>query len=143
MMIPHALTASVSTRSLFIARDAKYFRVSGGPGVPLPAGSPLRTILRSLADMHRESPLGSLSVDAIFDAGWRGESVDRHALAGRVYCAISKLRRMGLREVLTRTETGYRLDPRCLVIEETHTSPRHPAAAGAPYPSARATGASA
>lgn len=127
MMIPQSIASNVSTRSLFIARDAKYFRVSGGPGVPLPEGSPLRTVLRTLAAMHRESPLGSLSVDAIFDAGWRGESIDRHALTGRVYCAISKLRRMGLRDVVTRTEAGYRLDPRCLVIEETHTNPRHPA----------------
>jgi hypothetical protein len=108
----------VSRSSLFIGHLVKYYRVSGGPPVALAQGSPLRGIVRSLADMHRESPHGSLSVRAVFDAGWPYERVDAQVLTGRVYCAIAKLRRGGLRELLIRTDSGYQLDPHCCVIED-------------------------
>ena len=55
----------------------------------------------------------------VFDAGWFGERAAPDALAGRVYSAISKLKRLGLGDVLTRTDAGYQLDPRCCVIEES------------------------
>jgi hypothetical protein len=58
-------------------------------------------------------------VNEVFEAGWPGETAFPDALAGRVYSAISKLRRMELGEVITRTDAaGYRLDPRCCLIEE-------------------------
>ena len=61
-----------------------------------------------------------LTVRQVFEAGWPGESALPDALAGRVYSAISKLRRMGLGEVLVRPEgEGYRLDRRCCLIEES------------------------
>jgi hypothetical protein len=60
-----------------------------------------------------------LSVADVFDAGWFGDRATPDAAAGRVYSAISKLKRMGLADVLLRTEAGYMLDPRCCVIEES------------------------
>jgi len=47
-----------------------------------------------------------------------GERAAPDALAGRVYSAISRLKRMGLGDVLLRSDAGYLLDPRCCVIEE-------------------------
>ena len=109
----------IPTRSLFVARDGAYFSVSGGPRIDLSTKGPLRRIFRAFVKAHRDSTLAVLTVSDVFDAGWFGERALPDALAGRVYSAISKLKRMGLGDVLTRIETGYRLDPRCCVIEES------------------------
>jgi hypothetical protein len=109
----------VPSRSLFVARDAYYFSVSGGARVDLSTKGPLRRIFRAIVQAHREQPRRSLSVNEVFDAGWFGEKAEPDALAGRVYSAISKLRRMGLSQVLVRGEAGYQLDPQVCVIEES------------------------
>lgn len=125
MTIHHLPSASnVPTRSLFVARDGAYFCVSGGPGeasprVDLRTKGPLRRIFRAIVAAHRQSPRRGLTVGDVFDAGWFGERADAEAAAGRVYSAISKLKRMGLRDVIMRTEDGYQLDPRACVIEES------------------------
>lgn len=109
----------VPTRSLFVARDTAYFSVSGGERVDLRSKGPLRRIFSAIVKAHRDSPRNALSVNELFEAGWSGELAEPAALAGRVYSAISKLRRMGLADVLARTEAGYQLDPCCCVIEES------------------------
>lgn len=106
------------TRSLFVARDAEYFSVSGGQRVDLSTKGPLRRIFRAIVKTHRQNPARTLSVVETFDAGWYGERVLADAAAGRVYSAISKLRRLGLGDVLLRIEGGYQLDPHVCVIEE-------------------------
>jgi hypothetical protein len=115
-LLPSA--SQIPTRSLFVARDGEYFQVSSGKRVDLSTKGPLRRIFRAIVKAHRESPRRGLSVHEVFDAGWFGERAEPEALAGRVYSAISKLRRMGLGDVFTRTESGYQLDPRVCVIEE-------------------------
>ena len=106
------------TRSLFVARDGNHFSVSGGARVDMSTKGPLRRIFLAIVKAHRESPSGGLTVGEVFDAGWFGEQAFPEAAAGRVYSAISKLKRMGLGDVLSRTEAGYQLDPCCCVIEE-------------------------
>ena len=116
-LLPSA--SHIPTRSVFVARDGAYFSVSGGARVDLRTRGPLRRIFRALVEAHRARPRGSLSVNQVFEAGWFGERAAPEALAGRVYSAISKLRRAGLTDVLLRTATGYQLDPRVCVIEES------------------------
>lgn len=108
----------VPTNSLFVARDGQFFTVSGGVRVDLSTKGPLRRIFRAIVKAHRDSPRRGLTVNEVFDAGWFGESAEPEAASGRVYSAISKLRRMGLKAILARTDEGYRLDPRVCVIEE-------------------------
>lgn len=117
-----ALPAShIPTRSLFVARDGAYFTVSGGARVDLSTKGPLRRIFRAIVQAHRDEPRRQLTVHDVFDAGWFGEKAEAEHVAGRVYSAISKLRRMGLSDVLVRSDVGYQLDPRVLVIEESIT----------------------
>ncbi len=108
----------VPTRSLFVARDGAYFSVSGAARTDLTTKGPLRRIFRAIVQAHRTRPRSGLSVNEVFDAGWFGERAEPEVLANRVYSALSKLRRLGLRDVLVRTEDGYQLDPRVCVIEE-------------------------
>jgi hypothetical protein len=114
----HPSASQIPTRSVFVARDGEYFTVSGGARVDLSTKGPLRRIFRAIVTAHRTSPRRGLTVNEVFDAGWFGERAAPDALAGRVYSAISKLKRMGLGDVLLRTDAGYLLDPRCCVIEE-------------------------
>lgn len=109
----------IPTRSLFVARDGAYFSVSGAARVDLTTKGPLRRIFRAIVKAHRDEPHRGLSISEVFDAGWFGEQAEDDAAAGRVYSAISKLRRMGLVDVLLRTDAGYQLDPRACVIEES------------------------
>jgi hypothetical protein len=115
-LLPSA--SQIPTRSVFVARDGEYFTISGGPRIDLSTKGPLRRIFRAIVTAHRTSPRRGLTVNEVFDAGWFGERAEPEALAGRVYSAISKLKRLGLGDVLVRTEAGYLLDPRCCVIEE-------------------------
>lgn len=115
-LLPSA--SHIPTRSVFVARDGAYFIVSGAARVDLSTRGPLRRIFRAIVEAHRTRPRRSLSVHDVFEAGWFGERAEPDALAGRVYSAISRLRRAGLTDVLVRTATGYQLDPRVCVIEE-------------------------
>lgn len=116
----------IPTRTLFAARDGRYFSVSGQARVDLSTKGPLRRIFCAIVKAHREQPRRGLSVQEVFDAGWPGESATPDALAGRVYSAISKLRRMELGEVIIRSEVGYQLDPHCCLIEESLVLRRDP-----------------
>lgn len=109
----------IPNRTLFVARDGRYFSVSGQPRVDLRTKVPLRRIFCAIVKAHRDGSRRGLSVQDVFEAGWPGETASQDALAGRVYSAISKLRRMKLDLVIIRTDAaGYRLDPRCCLIEE-------------------------
>lgn len=119
MIVSFPFARYVPTGSLYVARDAESFSVSGAPRVDLKTKGPLRRIFQAIVQNHRVHPSCGLSVNEVFEAGWGDEVAEPEAMAGRVYSAISKLRRMGLSEVLRRAEAGYLLDPRCCVIEET------------------------
>jgi len=112
---------SLPTRALSVGRDAESFSVSDGPRVDLRSLGSIRRVFRMLVEAHCTSPGRPLSVAEIFETAWFGEEAERTTLGGsrgRVYTVISKLRRMGLASVLDRTDAGYHLDPRCLVITE-------------------------
>ncbi len=116
-LLPSA--SQIPNRTLFVARDGRYFSVSGQPRVDLSTKGPLRRIFCAIVKAHRDGSRRGLSVHEVFEAGWPGETASPDALAGRVYSAISKLRRMELDLVIIRTDAaGYRLDPRCCLIEE-------------------------
>lgn len=121
-IIPFPVATCFPNRSIFVGRDADGFTVSGSGRVDMRTKGPLRRIFRAIVRTHRDSPSRGLSVEEVFMVGWGLEVASPDAMAGRVYSAISKLRRLGLGDVLRRTEAGYQLDPRCCVIEERMAS---------------------
>lgn len=111
--------SQVPTRTLFLSRDGRFFSISGQARIDLGTKGPLRRILGALAKAHREGAWRGLSVDEVFKAGWPRETASRDERAGRVYTAISTLRRLMLEKLVIGTyAVGYRLDRRCCVIEE-------------------------
>ncbi|MBI2394115.1 MAG: hypothetical protein HYV09_31375 [Deltaproteobacteria bacterium] len=94
-----------------IARDGSTFQAEGAPPVTVPPRSPLRRILAGLVTRW-EQRAASCSVLDVGELGWPGEQPDPEAGANRVYVAIATLRRLGLRDLIVRTDEGYALDPR-------------------------------
>jgi hypothetical protein len=97
--------------ALVIGPEARWFRAPSGGRVDLSRRRPLRLILAALGAARRDRPGSALAVDGLLEGGWPGELVLPEAGASRVYVAVSTLRRMGLRDVLQRVDTGYLIDP--------------------------------
>jgi hypothetical protein len=128
-LLPLPAVHYLPMRTLSVGRDVESFRVSGAPRVDLRTLGPLRRIVRLFVETHCESPGRCLSLDEIFDVAWFGEAAEACSITvrrGRVYPAISKLRRMGLASVLRSTDAGYRLDPHCCLITESALVSRPP-----------------
>jgi len=132
MIIQFPFASHTPTFSLFVARDAMSFTLSGGARVDMSTKGPLRRVLHALVENHRVSPRRGMTVEEVFRAGWDDEDASPDAKAGRVYTAFSRLRRLGLADVIERTEAGYSLDPRCCVIGECAPTARPQAAATIP-----------
>jgi tetratricopeptide (TPR) repeat protein len=103
--------AASSSDAVVIATDGAWFE-AGGERVSLLKRKAPRLVLARLMEERRERPGTTLSVDDLFEAGWPGEQALPDAAASRVYVAVSTLRKLGLRDVLTREDEGYLLDPR-------------------------------
>ena len=69
-----------------------------------------RRMFHALVTARAQSDV-SLDVDALFEAGWPGETIHPDSMRNRVHVNLAKLRHLGLRELLLRDEVGYRLDP--------------------------------
>jgi len=106
-----AAEAPPATAGLRLARDGSWVQPAGGEAVSLRRRENLALLLRALAATHHQRPGAALSIDDLFRAGWPGQRIDPRAAAGRVYVALTALRNLGLRDVLVRTDDGYRFDP--------------------------------
>ena len=100
-----------SKPELWVDRGGRRFRLSDGREVSLRHRPPLTRVLAGLARSRVRNPGDCLSVDDLVPIGWPGEQLLRDTGKNRVYVAIATLRKMGLSELLLKTEKGYLLDP--------------------------------
>ena len=75
----------------------------------------LAGVLRHLVTLHAEQPNVVASPVDLVHAGWPGEAMSERAGINRVYVAVSTLRKLGLRELIVRSKSGYRLHARTQV----------------------------
>ncbi|MFS8067554.1 MAG: tetratricopeptide repeat protein, partial [Byssovorax sp.] len=101
----------LSADALVIAPSAGRYRPPGGEWEDLHQHPVLRRILFALVEQRRARPGVGLSLEAIQRAAWPGERIRVGAAANRIYVAVSKLRRRGLRDFLRSQDDGYALDP--------------------------------
>jgi hypothetical protein len=80
-------------------------------------GPSLRRMVALLLDRHRREPGRTSSTWDLLDAGWPGEKVHPDAGANRVYAALKRLRNMGLRNVIERSDDGYRIPAHARITE--------------------------
>ena len=101
----------LSADALVIAPSAGRYRPPGGEWEDLHQHPVLRRILFALVEQRRARPGVGLSLEEIQRAAWPGERIRADAAANRIYVAVSKLRRRGLRDFLRSQDDGYALDP--------------------------------
>ena len=67
--------------------------------------------------LAREQRAGEpMSVEDLFEAGWPGEHISPESARNRVHVNLARLRGMGLKDLLVRTEQGYHLSAGVSVI---------------------------
>jgi hypothetical protein len=91
-----------------LASDGSWLNPPGGERVEL--APRLRRLLAALIEHHRQHPGAALSLDELVARGWPGEKMDPESARNRVHVALTTLRGQGLRDLLVRDDSGYRLD---------------------------------
>lgn len=117
----------VDTRpTLLVANDGAWFRAPTHEWVDLRKRPTLRRVLVRLAQASLEGVEG-IATPVLFAEGWPGERVMATAAAARVHVAMNTLRGLGLRGVLERGESGYRIRDDVRVLMGSFDPTRSPA----------------
>jgi len=111
---PHGTLPMRPLAQLYVARGAEVVVVSGRAAIKLRGREAMRKVVDALVQLRRTSPGISMSVDEVYAVGWASKTDDATAEARsrRVYTMMSRLRGMGLQDVVVTDDTGYRIDPR-------------------------------
>ena len=108
---PAAKAGRVSTAAqdadLTVGPECRWFQVGQAAPVDLTRRRAIRLILIRLVETQQSAPGKANSLDDLIEAGWPGEAMYGDSGASRAYVALSKLRKMGLRELLVTQDDGY------------------------------------
>ena len=105
------------TLTLTLGPDTTW--VAGPDGARHQLGRAHRRMILALVARRDAAPDAALTLWDLLEAGWPGERPLAEAGANRVYVALTRLRTMGLRDVIERFEDGYRLSPRAVLRHAT------------------------
>ena len=110
-ILTRALASDGGVPSLEIAPDHGGFRAPGGGACDLRPYAAEHRIFQRLAEERETSPGTALDIPTLFAVGWPNETIAPASAANRVYVALAKLRKRGLKPLLLRQNDGYLLDP--------------------------------
>jgi tetratricopeptide (TPR) repeat protein len=96
---------------LLVTADGQSFAPPGGEPQDLSRHASCRRMFAALVDRRLAAPGAPLSLDELFRTGWPGERIAAASVRNRVHVNLARLRSLGLKRVLVRTEEGYHLDP--------------------------------
>lgn len=105
-----AVPESQTSPSLDVASDGSWFRLEGQKR-ELGPRRPLRRVFAALIEQRLRKPGTALSVWEVLAAGWPGEEPMYEAALNRVYVTMTRLRGLGLANVIERFDEGYRIGP--------------------------------
>lgn len=98
--------------SLRVADEARALVLPDGTHVELGSRLVLWRLVSALVALREGAPGEPLAIEAAIEAGWPGERMTGDSANNRLKVALSTLRKLGLRELLVRHESGgYLLDP--------------------------------
>jgi tetratricopeptide (TPR) repeat protein len=98
--------------SLRVVDEARALVLPDGAHVELGSRLVLWRLVTALVALRERAPGEPLAIDAAIEAGWPGERMTGDSANNRLKVALSTLRKLGLRELLVRHESGgYLLDP--------------------------------
>lgn len=115
---PPLLFDDLRHEPLVIGADARWLRLPSRHRIELPRQRAMRLILLALVRERLIRPGHALSWEHLVAHGWPDERVMRDAGHVRVRVALSKLRALGLRELLASRDDGYLLREDAPVILE-------------------------
>lgn len=96
---------------LTIGPAARWFRRGSSPRVELERHRGLRLVLLRLVEARMASPGTSVSRPELIAAGWPGELIRPTAAMNRLNVSLSRLKRLGLRDLVRTRDDGVLLDP--------------------------------
>ncbi len=112
------LRVAIDSFTWGVAADGSWFRPPAGDRVSLEKRPALFPILAKLAERREAAQNDPLTIDALLEIGWPGEVVVHEAGISRVKVALTTLRKLGLRDLLVRSNGGYLLARSVAVIVE-------------------------
>jgi tetratricopeptide (TPR) repeat protein len=89
----------------------RWFALGSGPRVDCGGHEAPRRILLALARRWLHAPDEPLPASELVKAAWPGERIQPAAARNRLHVALTTLRKLGLRDVLTSRDEGYVLAP--------------------------------
>jgi predicted ATPase len=111
-------TTHDDSNAILVGPDAHWFRPPGGERVVMTRKRVLRHLLIRLIDAHRNSPGIHVEVEDLFESAWPEELAIRHdSKANRLRVSMTRLRGLGLDEVLLQRYDGYLLNPAAVIKE--------------------------
>lgn len=113
-MLARSLEGETGPR-LEVGPDSAWFRPPGGGVQSLEKYAAARNILERLT-AARLRGTDALGPEELFEAGWPGVKIAAQSANNRLYVQLAKLRKLGLKLLLLRTEDGYQLDPSVPVL---------------------------
>lgn len=121
----HALKRDELNRrsGLVVADDGSWFRVGAEQPVSLARRRHPRNILTALVKLRSCSPGAGMNVESLFEAGWPNEKATPQSAANRVYVTLTRMRKLGLADLLQNDESGFYLDPAAPLQVELVSSP--------------------
>jgi len=114
----------VGTSRLRVSDDTTAFEFNALK-VSLALGSPQRAVLRALVEAHHTAPGVTTAADELVSRAWPGESHVNDSGLNRLRVAISRLRKLGLGDLIVSRTGGYAL-AESLTIESLRTSEAMP-----------------
>ena len=88
-----------------------WFAAPGGGRRSLEKYAAARNILDRLAVERMQRAGVGVPGPELFEAGWPGVRISPQSANNRLYVALAKLRKMGLKLLILRNDEGYLLDP--------------------------------
>ena len=110
------IRASQTQHALALAPAARGFTDLEGHWHDLRRRPLLRRLLLELVEQRRGSPGTGITADRLVEAAWPGEHILPDAATNRLYVALARLRKMGLRDVIQSRPEGYAIDPAVDVV---------------------------
>ncbi|WP_394829640.1 ATP-binding protein [Pendulispora albinea] len=111
-----AQAAGMSPPALRVERGGRWLYTPAGERFEVDAHRVVRALLCALVEERIRAPGVALSPSVLCDAGWPGERVVPSAAKNRLHVSLTRLRKLGLRDLILRREDGYLLDPRVVVM---------------------------
>ncbi|MDI1481481.1 tetratricopeptide repeat protein [Polyangium sp. y55x31] len=107
----HASPAPAAPRVLRLDATGRWFEPPSGPRVACANRPVMRRLLVALARSHLAARSRPLSFEQLIEIGWPGERILADAARNRLHVMLTRMRDLGLREVLVGNDLGYFFSP--------------------------------